>query len=167
MFDEKVLLFCPQVSEDVAFKYMLQLTNCVKTFSTLLLVSDRGLFYSGDTKDRAERRAQSKQNMILMLPVIPAIPVSRSGFSFFPPVLFWCFLLRSMGEYSQLCFGIQGNHQLLLLASVQLHKKTACMKTCSAADRSSKIIQQGIFDSCCAERRYVLVKVPLEFFHKL
>lgn len=88
---EKVLLFCPQVSEDIAFKYMLQLTNCAKSFFTLLLVSDRGLFYSGDMKDQAGRGAQSKQNMVLMLPVIATIPVSHSGFPFFCPSYFGVF----------------------------------------------------------------------------
>lgn len=105
---EKVLLFCPQVSEDIAFKCMLQLTNCVKSFFTLLLVSDRGLFYSGDMKDRAGRGAQSKQNMVLMLPIIATIPVSRSAFPFFRPSYFGVFCCAAGENIPSCVLRIQG-----------------------------------------------------------
>lgn len=147
---EKVLLFCPQVSVDIAFKYMLQLTNCIKSFFTLLLVSDRGLFHSGDMKDRAARGAQPKQNMVLMLPGIATMPVPRACFPFFRPSYFGLFCCAAGQNIPSCVLRYRENHQLLLLASVQLHKKTERTETRSTADRSSNRIQEGIFDSCCA-----------------
>lgn len=162
---EKVLLFCPQVSEDIAFKYMLQLTNCVKSFFHFVVgVRQRPLLLRGHGGS-GWKKSPIKANHATDAACDCHDSSVTFRFFFFPP-LFWCFLLHGRGEYSQLCLGYRENHQLLLPACVQLHKKTECIKMLSAADRSFKI-QRGIFDSCHAERCYMLVKVPVKFCHKL
>lgn len=131
---EKVLLFCPQVSEDIAFKYMLQLTNCVKSFFTLLSVSDRGLFYSGDMKDRAGRGVQSKQNMVLMLPGIATMPVWGARFPFFHPSLF--FSVAQQGRIFPVVFWDTG--KIISCFSLLV---CSCIKKQSALRRAAQLTE--------------------------
>lgn len=79
-------------------------------------VSDGGLFYSRDGQDRAGSAAQSKQNTDTDM-----IPVLHSA----PPLLLFLLPPVQQGRIFPLVFwNTGGNHQLLLLASMQLHQKT-------------------------------------------
>lgn len=173
---EKVLLFCPQVSEDIAFKYMLQLTNGV-VFPHFVVGVRRRPPLLGGREGSGWKRSPIKAKHGADAACDCHDSGVMFGFFFFPPFLF-CFVFFFVVAARQgrifpvefwdsgkiiSCFSFASAQQ----QQQQLRKKTERVKTRGAADRSSTGIQEGLFDSCCAELRYVHVKVPLESLRQL
>lgn len=166
---EKVLLFCPQVSEDIAFKYMLQLTNCVVFFHFVVGVRQRPLLLRGHEGSGWKRSPiKAKHGTDAACDCHDSSVMLR--FFFFPPFLFWWgfFVVAQQGRIFPVDFWDTGKiiSCFSLLVCSCIRKQSAWRRTAQLTE-VPEVIQEGIFDSCCAELRYVHVKVPLEFLHKL
>lgn len=129
---EKVLLFCPQVSEDIAFKYMLQLTNGV-VFPHFVVGVRRRPPLLGGREGSGWKRSPIKAKH----GADAACDCHDSGvmFGFFFFILFCFFfllLLRGRGEYSQLSFGIQGKSSAASPLLVRSSSSSSCVRKQSA-----------------------------------